>query len=70
MTLILEGGLCNNLYIMNMQIADYITANVATLPSQLIDANLPLDRALTVQLTSSSVPICYRQDNNPLDMTL
>ncbi len=54
---ILEGGLHNNLYIMNMQVTDYITANVATFSSQLMGANLPLDHALMVWLTTSSAPL-------------
>jgi len=54
---ILEGGLHNNLYIMNMQVTDYITANVATFSPQLMNANLPLDCALTVQLITSSAPL-------------
>jgi hypothetical protein len=50
---ILKGGLCNNLYIMNMQVTDYVTVNMAKLSPQLMDANLPLDCALTVWLTTS-----------------
>src|SRR5216683_7315006 len=56
-SLILEGGLRNNLYIMNMQVADYVTANVASLPSQLMDADQSFARALTTWLTSSSAPL-------------
>jgi hypothetical protein len=56
-SLILEEGLCNNLYIMNMHIADYITANIASLSPQLMDADQPITRALTTWLTSLSVPL-------------
>jgi len=56
-SLILEGGLRNNLYIMNMQVADYVTANVASLPSQLMDTDQSFAWALTTQLTSSSAPL-------------
>ena len=56
-SLILKGGLCNNLYIMNMQVANYIITNMASLSPQSMDANLPLDHALIVQLTTSSVPL-------------
>jgi hypothetical protein len=56
-SLILEGGLHNNLYIMNMQVTNYITANVAQLSPQLMDANWPLERTLTTHLTMSSAPI-------------
>ena len=38
-SLILVGGLCNNLYIMNMQVTDYVTANVAMLSPHLMDTN-------------------------------
>src|SRR6266851_9552761 len=56
-SLILEGGLRNNLYVMNMQVANYITANIASLPSQLMDADQSFAWALTTQLTSSSAPL-------------
>jgi len=56
-SLILEGGLRNNLYVMNMQVTDYITANVAQLSPHLMDANLPLEHALTTHLTTLSAPI-------------
>jgi len=57
-SLILEGGLHNNLYIMNMQVTDYVTTNMASLSSQLMDADQPLDQALTTQLTSCNVGSC------------
>jgi hypothetical protein len=56
-SLILEGGLRNNLYVMNMQVMDYVTANMAQLSPHLMDTNLPLECALTTHLTTSSVPI-------------
>jgi hypothetical protein len=56
-SLILEGGLHNNLYVMNMQVTDYVTANVAQLSPQLMDTNWPLEHALTTCLTTSSAPI-------------
>jgi hypothetical protein len=56
-SLILEGGLRNNLYIMNMHIADYVTANVTSLSPQLMDADQSITRALTTQLTFSSAPL-------------
>jgi len=56
-SLILEGGLYNNLYIMNMQVTNYVTANVAQLSPQLMDANWPLECALMTRLTMSSAPI-------------
>jgi hypothetical protein len=56
-SLILEGGLHNNLYVMNMQVMDYVTANVAQLSPHLMDANLPLECALTTHLTTLSAPI-------------
>jgi hypothetical protein len=56
-SLILKGGLCNNLYVMNMQVTDYITGNVAKLSLQLMDTNWPLEHALTTCLTTSSAPI-------------
>jgi hypothetical protein len=55
--LILEGGLCNNLYVINMQVTNYITANMAHLSPQLMDANWPLEHTLTAHLTTSSAPI-------------
>ena len=56
-SLVLEGGLHNNLYIINMQVIDYVTANVAQLSPHLMDTNLPLECALTTRLTILSVPI-------------
>jgi hypothetical protein len=56
-SLILEGGLRNNLYIMNMHVADYVTANVASLSPQLMDTDQPIARALTTWLTSLSAPL-------------
>jgi hypothetical protein len=56
-SLILEGGLRNNLYIMNMQITDYITANVAMLFPHLMDANQPLECTLITYLTTLSAPL-------------
>jgi hypothetical protein len=56
-SLILEGGLRNNLYVMNMQVTDYITANVAILSPQLTDANQPLEHTLTTRLTTLSAPL-------------
>jgi hypothetical protein len=56
-SLVLEGGLCNNLYIMNMQVTDYVTAKVAQFSPHLMDANLPLEHALTTRLITSLAPI-------------
>jgi hypothetical protein len=55
-SLILKGGLHNNLYIMNMQVANYVTANVTSLPPQLIYTDQSIAWALTTRLTSSSAP--------------
>ena len=56
-SLILEGGLHNNLYIMNMQVANCITVNIASLTPQLMDADQSVAWALTTQLTSLSAPL-------------
>jgi len=56
-SLILEGGLHNNLYVMNMQVADYVTANITSLPPQLMDTDRSAAWALTTQLTFLSAPL-------------
>ena len=54
---ILKGGLHNNLYIKNMQVTNYVTADMATFSPQLMNVNLPLDHALMVRLTTLSAPL-------------
>jgi len=52
-SLILEGGLCNNLYIMKLQVSGPVTANVAMFDSHIMDISQPSDCTLTMRLTSS-----------------
>ena len=52
-SLILEGGLCNNLYIIKMQVANLVATNIAILDTHSIDATLPPDCALIICLTLS-----------------
>ncbi len=53
-SLILEGGLHNNLYIMKMQVANLVAANIAILDTHSMDTTLLPDRALITHLTSST----------------
>ena len=56
-SLILEGGLRNNLYVMKLQVSGPVTANVTTFDSDIMDITQPADRALTMRLTSSCVSL-------------
>ena len=53
-SLILEGGLHNNLYVMKMQVADLVATNVAISDTPHMDTTLLPDHALTTCLTSST----------------
>jgi len=56
-SLILEGGLCNNLYVIKLQVSGTVTANIAMFDSHIIDITQPPNHALTMHLTSSSASL-------------
>jgi hypothetical protein len=56
-SLILKGGLHNNLYVMKLQVSGPVTANIAMFDSHIMDISQPPDCALTMRLTSSSTSL-------------
>jgi hypothetical protein len=56
-SLILEGGLWNNLYIMKLQVIGPVTANIAIFDSHTMDITELPDHALTMRLTSSAASL-------------
>ena len=52
-----EGGLCNNLYVIKLQVSGPVTANVTMFDLHIIDIMQPPNHALTMHLTSSSASL-------------
>lgn len=56
-SLILEGGLHNNLYIIKLSVISPVTANITIFDSYTIDIMQPPDHALTMRLTSAAASL-------------